>query len=94
MMHTHSGWQTIVSKDGKLLTYMAIFTPVGDDNWEENVAYVQAIDDLARQYKLQDVADISVNARVLTVAFHLPEHHTVPDVVKVAGEAVSARLVA
>ena len=86
MMHTQNGWQEIVNDTG-LRTYMAIFTPDGDDNWEEVAGYFTRIDEIVRRFRLEQVANVSISAGVLTAAFHTSDA-AVPGEFKAAGEAL------
>ena len=91
MMHARNGWQEIVNDTG-LRTYMAIFTPDGDDNWEEVAGYFQPIDEIVRRFRLEAVANVSISAGVLTIAFHTLDT-AVPDDFKRAGESLIRLLV-
>ena len=93
MLYTKNGWEEITHDDGVHRTYMAIFMPRGEDNWGEVIGYIPLIDKLVRQYKLQNAANISASAGVLTIAFQTTEGQQIPDVFREAGKVLSKLLV-
>ncbi len=86
MLHTLNGWQEIAHEDGMHRTYMAIFTPVDEDNWEGIVALVPSIDNVVRQHALQSAAHISLSAGVLTVTFDVTDGRPIPQSFHEAGK--------
>lgn len=87
MLQTRDGWQEIVHKDGKVKSYMAIFTPQGPDNWDEVVALFPAINKVIKEFNLTDTANVSLSASVLTIVFHT-DRDDIPDNFKRAGAAL------